>query len=336
MKILVTGGAGYIGSTVVSALEDAGHTPLILDSLVKGREEFTRGKLFYRGDISDRHLLDKVFGDHPDIDITIHCAAHIIVPESVQDPYKYYHENVHKSVELLHHLIRQNKKQIIFSSSASIYLPDKDFIAREDSQIQAESPYAFSKIVIEQAMKDFAAAYGLRVISLRYFNPVGTDPKLRSGPYDKNPSHLLGSLIETAAGRRPLFEINGVNWATRDGSAIRDYIHVWDLAAAHVRAVECFDAVSEDGGAKAGSYSVINLGSEKGTTVKEFVHAFEDVIGRKLEKRETPPRPGDSIGVYASSERAQALLGWKGRLTIKESIEHALQWNEKRRQILGY
>ncbi len=333
MKILITGGAGYIGSTIASALEDNGHVPIILDSLVKGHERFTHNRIFFKGDISDKTILERIFTEHPDINLTIHCAAQIVVPESVENPYKYYHENIYKSVELLHNLERSNKKRVIFSSSASMYNLENTFIAEEDSPIGADSPYAFTKIVIEQALADFVRAYNFRVISLRYFNPIGADPAFRSGPYDPNPSHLLGALGETASGKREVFEITGVDWPTRDGSAIRDYIHVWDLAQAHVKAVERFDEVleQEDSG-----YSVINLGSERGTTVKEFVGAFETVIGKKLNKRESAPRQGDKIGAYACSVKALDLLGWKCELTIPDGIRHALQWNEKRREVLGY
>ncbi len=333
MKVLVTGGAGYIGSSIVSALIDNGHDVVIIDSLVNGNENFVINKCFYKGDISDFELLKKINSDHPDIFVTIHCAAHIIVPESVEEPYKYYHENIYKSVELFNNLDKLGKKNIIFSSSASIYNPENDFIAYEDSPISADSPYAFSKIVIEQALQDFSKAYGMRVISLRYFNPIGSDPKFRTGPYIKNPSHLLGTLVEVANGRKKVFEINGVDWNTRDGSAIRDYIHVWDLALAHIKAVENFDNVLAS---EISDYSIINLGSQKGTTVKEFVLSFENVIGYKLNKIETPPRPGDKIGAFASSEKAFKLLNWTTIFSLEDGIKHALMWDEKRKSIIGY
>jgi UDP-glucose 4-epimerase len=333
MKVLITGGAGYIGSTIASCLMDRGHTPVILDSLVKGRKEFVAGRTFYQGDVADRALLEKIAHDHPDIGRVIHCAALIVVPESVERPYLYYRENVSKSVELFYALHELGIRKAIFSSSASIYGPREQFQVDENCELEAHCPYAYTKIAVERVLSDFSRAYGTKALSLRYFNPIGADPQLRSGPYDPNPSHLLGNLIEVASGRKDTLEINGTSWATRDGSAIRDYVHVWDLARAHSLAVECIDELLER---EKSSYSVLNLGSENGVTVKEFVSAFEAVFGAEVSKRLADPRPGDTIGAFAESSKAKRLLGWSPEKSIEEGIRDALSWNARRKETLGY
>ena len=333
MKVLITGGAGYIGSTVASALEDTGHSPVVLDSLVTGQRVFTEGRTFYEGDIADRELLARIFEEHPDIICTIHCAALIVVPESVEQPYLYYRENVCKSLELFKHLVDLGHPNIVFSSSASIYDVVPDFKVTEASPLKPASPYARTKYMMEMVLSDLAQATKLRAVALRYFNPIGADPKYRSGIHVPHPSHVIGKLVDTALGKQPEFKITGTDWPTRDGSGIRDYIHIWDLAVAHVRAVERFDAVLEATGEP---YNVINLGTGDGVTVKELVAAFERVWGQEIAKSEAPPRPGDGAGSYANADRADTLLGWRAEYSIDEGIESALEWGKRRKDLLGY
>ena len=333
MKVLITGGAGYIGSTIAHALLDTGHTPVLLDSLVTGPRAFTEGKIFYQGDIADRALLERIFQEHPDIHSTIHCAARIVVPESVERPYLYYRENVCKSLELFKNLEELGYPRVVFSSSASIYDRVPGFKVTESAPLKPSSPYARTKYMMEMVLEDLSKATRLRGIALRYFNPIGADPKLRSGIHVREPSHVLGKLVDVALGKLPEFTITGVDWPTRDGSGIRDYIHVWDLAMAHLKAVEQFDRVIE----KAGSpYVVINLGTGHGITVKELLAAFERVYGQPIPKREAPPRPGDVAGAYANADRALELLGWRAQHSIDEGIASALAWGKKRKEILGY
>ena len=334
MKILVTGGAGYIGSTVCSALEDNGHTPVILDSLVTGREEFVKDKIFYKGDIADGELIKKIFTDHPDIFCTIHFAALIIVPESVENPYEYYYENVAKSMMLFKNLDEAGCRRIVFSSSASIYDDVEGFKVTEDSPKNPRSPYARTKFMMEMVLEDMSNAYGFKGIALRYFNPIGADPKMRSGMHIKNPSHVLGKMVDTAMGKYPYFEVTGVDWDTRDGSGIRDYIHVWDLAMAHVKAMECFDEAFDKVG-KDKEYIPINLGTGNGVTVKELVAAFKNVYG-PINVKEAPPRPGDVAGSFASADRAKRLIGWAAEKSIEEGIADALKWGEIRETIIHY
>ena len=322
MKILITGGAGYIGSTIASALIDNNHTPIILDSLVNGKEAFTTNRIFYKGDIADESILEQIFTDHKDIACTIHCAALIVVPDSVANPYEYYMENVYKSLKMFKKINDLGCKRIVFSSSASVYGATDTYVVNEETPLNPQSPYARTKQMMEQILIDFCAAYDMKAILLRYFNPIGADPKFRSGSYIKNPSHLLGKLI-TASASNEEFNLTGVNWDTRDGTGIRDYIHVWDLALAHVKAVERFDEVVTD------DYEVINLGNGEGVTVREFVDAFEKVSGKKLAVCETPPRPGDVAGAYAGTEKARRLLGWSTQYSVEEAIRDSLAWDER-------
>jgi UDP-glucose 4-epimerase len=336
MKILVTGGAGYIGSTICSALEDAGHTPVILDSLVTGRVEFTRNRIFYQADIADRKAVENLFGEHADIQATIHCAALIVIPESVADPYRYYHENVAKSLIFFHTLQKLAFPRVVFSSSASLYDTVPSFMVTETSPLNPTSPYARTKLMMEMVLKDFCTSYGMHGIALRYFNPIGADPKMRSGLHLKEPSHAIAKLVEVQLGRLPQFTITGTDYPTRDGTGIRDYIHVWDLARAHVKAVEDFKGVFERAGNPPENYLVINLGTGLGVTVRELVTAFEKVIGQPINKVEGPRRPGDSAGSFTNADKAKELLGWIAELSIEQAISDALKWGELKDNLLKY
>lgn len=329
MKVLITGGAGFIGSTVASACIDAGVTPVLLDNLVTGRAEYTIGRTFYPGDISDGRLIDTIFAEHPDITAVVHCAALIVVPESVADPVRYYRENVAKGIEFVGHLVRNGCDRLIFSSSASIYQPGDDFSVDEESPISPTSPYARTKALFESALRDFTLAAGPRVISLRYFNPIGADPKLRTGLQVKQPSHALGKLIE-ALRSDDVFSITGVEWPTRDGSGIRDYIHVWDLAQAHVEVLHRFDNILGER-----PYDVLNLGTGTGTTVRELLRAFESVIGRPLPSQEASPRPGDAVGAYTRTDKVAGVLDWRPTYSLEDGIRDTLRWFDVRDSLLG-
>ena len=333
MKVLVTGGAGYIGSITAKALEQAGHTPVILDSLLSGPKVFVRDRIFYEGDIADRALLARIVEEHPDLDATIHMAARIIVPESVALPYEYYRDNVAKSLELFDELEKQGKPRVLFSSSASLYALKPEFEVVESDPLEPGSPYARTKRMMEMVLEDMSAATSLRAIILRYFNPIGSDPDLESGIYDKEPSHVLGQLVMAARGIKDTFTITGTDHPTRDGTGIRDYIHVWDLAQAHVRAVEKFDDVLATVDAPS---TVINVGTGSGVTVRELVASFERVFGKEVPVTEAPPRPGDAVGAFANVDRSAELLDWRTSLTLDDAIASALAWGEKRQEILGY
>jgi UDP-glucose 4-epimerase len=333
MKVLVTGGAGYIGSTTAKALEQAGHTPVILDSLLTGPRVFVKDRIFYEGDIADRALLTKVVEDHPDIEATIHMAARIVVPESVEQPYEYYRDNVAKSLELFDQLNALGKPRVLFSSSASLYALKPEFEVTEEDPLDTTSPYARTKLMMEMVLTDIATATDLRAIILRYFNPIGSDPDLESGIYAREPSHVLGQLVMAARGLKDSFTITGTEHPTRDGTGIRDYVHVWDLARAHVAAVEGFDKVLAAEGSPS---AIVNVGTGSGVTVRELIAAFEKVYGAKVPVTESAPRPGDAVGAYANVDKARDVLGWTSTLSLEEAIDSALKWGERRKDVLGY
>ena len=328
MKVLIAGGAGFIGSTIALACADAGITPVIVDNLVTGRAEFAEGFAFYRGDIADGPLIDKVFDEHPDIDAAVLAAALIVVPDSVADPIGYYRANVAGSLEFTAHLLRNGCGRLIFSSSASIYQPGEDLTVDEDSPLNPQSPYARSKAITETIFADVAAAEPIRILSLRYFNPIGADPLMRTGLQIANPSHALGKILQSLS-EQTVFHVTGTDYPTRDGSGIRDYVHVWDLATAHVAALHRFDETAGS------SYAVINLGTGTGTTVRELVTAVGRVTGTQVRVQDAPPRPGDVVGAYTRVDKARRLLGWEPRFSIDDGIRHSLEWAGIRESRLG-
>ncbi len=326
MKVLVTGGAGFIGSTVATACREAGMETVILDDLSTGLAAFALGNPLYVGDIADGDLVDRIAADHPDIHAVVHCAAKIIVPESVEHPLDYYENNVSKGIDLLRHLERHGIGRLVFSSSASIYQASADFTVDESSAIRPMSPYAATKAMFESILRDNALAGGIRSLSLRYFNPIGADPRLRTGLQNPAPSHALGRLMDLYRQGQP-FTMTGVDWPTRDGTGIRDYIHVWDLARAHVAALVRFDSIATSQSPTA----AINLGTGDGTTVRELVAAFERVVAEPVEVVELPPRPGDSAGVYTTSNLAAELLDWRAELSLEQGIRDAWAWSDRLR-----
>jgi UDP-glucose 4-epimerase len=225
-----------------------------------------------------------------------------VVPESVEDPVGYYDANVAAGIEFVQNLLRNGCTRLLFSSSASIYAPAEDFTVDENSPIEPGSPYAATKAVFEKVLEDAATGTDMRVLSLRYFNPIGADPQLRTGLQIAEPSHALGKMLQ-ARRDGTAFQVTGTDWPTRDGTGIRDYVHVWDLARAHVAALERFDEVVPEG------YLVINLGTGTGTTVLELHDALRAVVGETCRGRTRRHVPGDGAGVYPRSGRAKELLG---------------------------
>ena len=330
MTVLIAGGAGYIGSTIASAYLDAGVTPIIVDNLVTGRREFTAGRIFYEGDVEESSLIDTVFSEHDDIYAAILCAALISVPDSVLEPIVYYDNNVSKCLSFVSHLIRNRCTRLIFRSSASIYASGATCEVSETSDIWPMSPYARTKAICESMLEDVANPEDLRVLSLRYFNPIGADPKMRTGSQLVHPSHSLGKIIDAMEMGTP-FGITGTDYLTRDGSGIRDYIHVWDLAEAHLSALHRFD----DDLRSETKHEAINLGTGRGTTVKELIEAFNKVSKRRVETIEISRRPGDIAGSYASNDKAKLLLNWSPRFSLADGIRDSLRWSEVRRILLG-
>ena len=321
MKVLIAGGAGFVGSTVASACIDDGIVPVVVDNLVTGRVEFTRDRIFYQGDIADGAVVDRVFADHPDIAAVIHTATIAADPDGA----------VEQSRAFVDHVVRNGCRRYVFSSSAAIYRPDGDWSVSEGSAVEPTSPYARAKVAIEHLLNERAADGCLRVLSLRYFEPIGADPQLRTGPHGGRPDELLDEILG-AAERDEEFVLTG-QLPTRDGSEIRDFIHVWDLADAHVAALRRFDKVLPE---RAGwAYDVINVGTGRSTTVREFLSAFRSVAQVPLRIRETPSTPDDRVGSFTHSVRAQDMLGWAPRYSTLDGIRHAMQWAAIRPEILG-
>ncbi|CEG97605.1 UDP-glucose 4-epimerase GalE [Propionibacterium freudenreichii] len=323
MKILITGGAGYIGSSVAACCADNVITPVILDDYSKGLREFAEPYLNYEGDIADVPLIRRILSEHPDIDAVIHCAAKIVVPESVSAPLDYYENNVSKTLVLLRELCGHGVRRFILSSTGSMYEGGDGQLVDESSAVVPHSPYSASKWMLERMLRDLAATGAMEVVALRYFNPIGADPKMRSGLQDERPTHALGKMIEAYQGGGT-FTVTGTDWPTRDGSGLRDYVHVWDLARAHIAALECFDSVMLQ--AQVPGFDVINLGSGRGTTVFELVDAFGDAMGVRLDMGTAPARLGDVVGCATLTGKAERLLGWNAELSISDGVRHSLEW----------
>jgi len=328
VEVLITGGAGWIGSTIAWACRDAGIEPTILDNLRTGRRELAAAFPLYIGDIADRALLEQILNEHPAIEAIVHCAASTIVPESTEHPLDYWANNVAGTVNLLRNATHLGLRRVLFSSTAAIYAPAADGSVNEDSELAPTSPYARTKAAVEQVLVDAAAAGELKALSLRYFNPVGADPQLRTGQSVAEPSHVLGRILSAhRSGTR--FTITGTDWPTRDGTGLRDYVHVWDLALAHVAALQRFDSVVAPHG-----HQVMNLGSGTGTTVRELVTAVTEVAG-PFDVADGPARAGDVAGAWARCDRAKTLLGWTPTLDLRQGVRDALRWDARRAEILG-
>lgn len=318
MKVLITGGAGYLGSTIASAFQDAGDQVVLLDNLQSGCRAFHRTHPSYTGDIADPELLDAIFADHPDIALTIHCAARTAVPESLTDPVGYYRENLAKSITLIEALLRLRCPRLIFSSSAAVYGKEATEPVREDDTPRPESPYAVAKTVVERILDDVCGSEELSALSLRYFNPIGCDPLLRSGPHRATFQPVLGAMLDASAAARP-FCIHGNDWPTRDGTPLRDFVDVWDLARAHVAAARRWPS-----GAR--PHEVVNIGSGHGTTVAELARAVSEQLPVPLRIEYDERRPGDAAGCAAVIDKAQQLFGWRPQRSVRDAVRTALRW----------
>ena len=323
MKVLITGGAGFIGSTIASCCDDNGITPVILDDYSTGLRAFAERFAHYEGDIADVALLNRIMDEHPDIEAVVHCAAKIIVPESVAKPLYYYENNVGKATTCVRALAERGVKRVLLSSTAAMYAADERLLVDEHSACDPSSPYAASKWMLERVLADAAAAGIIQATSLRYFNPIGADPKLRTGLQNPAPSHALGKMISAYQAGEP-FTVTGVEWPTRDGSGLRDYVHVWDLARAHVAALQ----------AELADYEVINLGTGQGTTVFELADAVGEATGTPLEVRTAPPREGDVAGCATRTDKAARLLGWRAERSVADGVRDSLEWAKRLPEVL--
>ncbi|MEI9991441.1 MAG: UDP-glucose 4-epimerase GalE [Rhizomicrobium sp.] len=322
MSVLVTGGAGYIGSHTVFALLERGNDVVVLDNLSTGlRSHVGDGATFVQGEAGDQALVRDVISTHK-VDSVIHFAGSIIVPESVAEPLWYYKNNVVASRDLLEASVTGGVKHFIFSSTATVFAEDAAQPLAEDERKAPISPYARSKLMTEWMLDDVSRATGLRHIVLRYFNVCGADPAGRTGQMSRVPTHLIKRACMVALGRIPHLDVFGTDYPTPDGTGVRDYIHVTDLANAHILALE-----SLKGGAPSTSY---NCGYGRGRSVREVVAAVEGVIGKPLPVREGPRRAGDPPTLIADPTRIRSALGWVPRHDdIEEIVRSALAWERR-------
>lgn len=325
MRALVTGGAGYIGSVIVEALVERGHTAVVYDNLSEGhREAVVGGAEFVAGELADVEKLKDTLSRHK-IDLAIHMAAVCLVGESVSDPAKYYSHNVSGTLSLLEAMLAVGVKFFVFSSTAAVYGEPQNIPISEEEETRPTNPYGETKLACERALPWYEAAYGLRYISLRYFNAAGASR--RCGEDHRVETHLIPRLLEVALGQRDAIEIYGLDYPTRDGSCIRDYIHVLDLAEAHIKASERLLSGESSG--------VYNLGNGSGYSVLEVLEAARRVTGREIPARYGPRRPGDPAVLVASCEKARRALGWEPKLPgLEEIVESAWRWKLEHR--LGY
>lgn len=323
--ILVTGGAGYIGSHAVLALKNAGYNVLILDNLVYGHQEIVDQVLQVElvvGDTSDRPLLDRIFATH-NIAAVMHFAAYAYVGESVTDPAKYYHNNVVGTLTLLEAMVAANVKKFVFSSTCATYGIPQTIPLTEEHPQNPINPYGHSKLMVERILRDFDPAYDFKSVSFRYFNAAGADPSGLIGE-DHNPeTHLIPLVLQTALGKRESISIFGTDYETPDGTCIRDYIHVNDLASAHILGLEYL--------LKGGNTDFLNLGNGAGFSVREVIETAEKITAKEIKVVESDRRPGDPPILVGSSAKAKKILGWSQKYSdLNHIISHAWQWHQKR------
>ncbi|HEY8642016.1 MAG TPA: UDP-glucose 4-epimerase GalE [Candidatus Dormibacteraeota bacterium] len=314
MRLLVTGGAGYIGSICSAVALQAGHRVTVLDNLSKGHRSAVPARAqLIEGDLLDPPALRSAL--QGGIDAVLHCAALIVVPESVARPELYYRNNVVGTLNLVDAMREGGVRRLVFSSTAAVYGEPEAVPILEDAPAQPANPYGNTKLAMDRMLADECAAHGLGAVSLRYFNVGGA---LHGLGEDHHPeTHLIPNVLAAAAGRAPAIQLFGTDYDTPDGTCIRDYVHIGDLAAAHLLALET---------AAAGRHDVYNLGSGHGYSVREVIAAARRVTGRELEVEERPRRPGDSPRLVASSERIRARLGWVPKHGLDEIVGDAWEW----------
>ncbi len=322
MTILVTGGCGYIGSHLVHELADAGESIVVLDDLSTGfRAALPRLVPLVVGSVGDSSLVAALIEEYK-VDAIVHFAASIVVPDSVRDPLGYYRNNTANTRSLLESAVKSGVGRFIFSSTAAVYGNPEIVPVSEDNPLAPVSPYGTSKLMSEWMLRDTAAAHGLNYVVLRYFNVAGADPKLRTGQSTAGATHLIKVAVETALGARPAMNVYGKDYPTPDGTCVRDYIHVSDLAAAHSAALRYL----RDGGATA----TFNCGYGRGYSVLEVIETVKRVSGRQFPVTFAERRAGDPAAIVADSSRLQAALKWKPKYAELETIvAHALAWEEK-------
>lgn len=321
MKVLVVGGAGYIGSHMVLALASAGHSVVTLDNLSSGHKEAVLSGDFVEGDLADRDLLVRLLSQGA-FDAVMHFASFIQVGESVRQPISYYQNNVANTLNLLEAMVRYGVKRLVFSSTAAIFGNPISARIGEDHPKSPINPYGRSKWMVEQMLTDADQAYGLRSTCLRYFNAAGADAQGRIGERHEPETHLIPLVLQAASGRRPEIAVFGTDYDTPDGTCVRDYIHVEDLAQAHLLALERMHAQDAS--------DVFNLGNGDGYSVRQVIDTAQSLTGRDITVTRHGRRAGDPAVLVADSARARSVLGWNPRHTdLSTIIEHAWHWEQR-------
>lgn len=318
-KVLVVGGSGYIGSHMVRSLQASGKVPVVFDNLSTGHKAFIpRGCLFYNGDANSASDLKKVFSQHK-FDAVMHFAASSLVGESVEDPLKYYRNNVAAFTNLLGTMLEYRVKRMIFSSTAAVFGEPDEIPLKETSKKLPANPYGRSKFFIEQILQDADKAYGIKYVSLRYFNAAGAHPSGDIGECHDPETHLIPNLMKALLKTGKPLTVFGTDYPTADGTCVRDYIHVDDLCEAHLLALKWL--------IKNKKSDVFNLGSGKGYSIKQIIDLAESVTGRTVPVKFGPRRPGDPSVLVASSAKAKKILGWKPKRSLKDILETAWRWH---------
>ena len=321
--ILVVGGAGYIGSHMVRELHDTGYRPVVFDNLSMGYRESLEPGILVEGDLGDPAALEQLFSEHS-FDAVMHFASFIQVGESVAEPLKYYQNNVANTLNLLEAMRKHGVKRFVFSSTAAVYGTPDSVPIIEDAQQHPENPYGQSKLMVEQILADCDRAWGLSSAVLRYFNAAGAHPSGEIGEAHEPESHLIPIVLQVALGERSHITVNGDDYATPDGTCVRDYIHVCDLASAHTLALKAL---------LGGRTSfVCNIGIGTGYSIREVIETCRQVTGHPIPEQTGTRRPGDPAVLVASSERMKAEFGWQARYPeLRTIVETAWNWHQKRR-----
>lgn len=321
MAILVCGGAGYIGSHINKQLHKEGYETIVFDNLIYGHREAVKWGKLVAGDLKNVDEIEAVFKNNQ-IDTVFHFAAYAYVGESVEHPEKYYYNNVANTLNLLHVMMKYGCNRIIFSSTCATYGEPEKVPITEDMPQNPINPYGATKLMVERIFQDYHKAYGLQYVVLRYFNAAGADPDGEIGESHNPETHIIPLVLDAASGKRPDIKVFGTDYDTPDGSCIRDYIHVYDLATAHLLALHHLEAGKES--------QFFNLGNEKGTSVLEVVNSVKQVTGRDFKVTLTDRRLGDPAKLVGSSQRAQKILGWKPIYgDIDVIVKHAWKWHEE-------
>ena len=323
VKVLVLGGAGYIGSHMVASLQSQNIASVVIDDLSTGFANSVAGVPFYQGDFANQELLQQVFKEHQ-IDAVMHFAASSQVGESVSDPEKYYFNNLCKTQVLLNNMCQHQVINIVFSSTAAVYGSPQQALINEQHPVAPMNPYGRSKLAVEWMLQDYASAYGIKAVCLRYFNAAGAAIDASNGERHDPETHLIPLVLQALSGRRQGIKIFGTDYATPDGTCIRDYIHILDLAQAHLLAMNWLLIQSSC------TYRAFNLGNGAGFSVRQVIATAKEITGQHLNEEASARRVGDPAILVASAEQAKQVLDWKPQYTqLQEIITHAWAWEQK-------